>query len=142
MKKKVKKDTGKKASGRSKKASESKELSSSEVLKNIAAMIKEQAPQIAKAVIDEGKKGQLSPAKFLFEMAHIFPLETDISQTSKDEESLAETLLDALKIPKTPVVHDLLQKDEEEDSVVIQPVKVAEESSDKTEEEVGVVVAQ
>ena len=60
------------------------------------------------------------------------------------EESLAETLLDRLNIPKTPVVHDELQKEEDEDVMVMQPVKESGETSDKDEcEEKGeVVVAQ
>ena len=120
MKKKAKKKSGKKATKESKKLSETKELDPAEVLKKISAMIKQEAPEIAKAVIGEGKKGQLSPAKYLFEVAHIFP--QDGMTPTEREECLAETLLDRLKIPKTPVVHDELQK-EEEDVMVMQPVK-------------------
>ena len=79
-------------------------------------------------------KGQVSPVKYLFEMAHIFPPTADGSQTSKDEESLAETLLDRLNIPKTPVVHDELQKDEDEESKATEPEKKEVESEEKDEE--------
>jgi len=112
-----------------------KELNPAQVRHDISVMIEEQAQEITKAVIAEGRKGQLSPAKYLFEMAHIFPQPTDESQTSKDEDSLAETLLDRLNIPKRPLVHDELQKEEDEDMVVIQPKKEAEDSEKKDEEE-------
>lgn len=142
MKKKAKKKSGKKSTKESKKASQNKELDPAQVLKEISAMIKQEAPEIAKAVIGEGKKGQLSPAKYLFEMAHIFP--QDGMTPTEREESLAETLLDRLNIPKTPVVHDEVQKEEDEDVMVMQPVKESGETSDKDEcEEKGeVVVAQ
>jgi hypothetical protein len=43
--------------------------------------------------------------------------------------------LDRLKIPKTPMVHDELQKEEDEDVVVIQPKKEAEGDSGESGEE-------
>ncbi len=120
-------------------------LNPRKVSKNIAALVEVNADKLAEAVLKEGMMGQVSPVKYLFEIAHIFPV-SDSSTPTEREESLAETLLDALKIPKTPVVHDELQKDEEEDSAATQAVKAAEESSDKGEEEaeekVGAVVAQ
>ena len=101
---------------------------------------------MAEAVIGEGRKGQVSPVKFLFEMAHIFPPSTDESQAGKDrdkdEDSLAETLLHRLNIPTRPLVHDELQKEEGEDVMVIQPKKEAgadsESSGDEKTEAVGV----
>ena len=57
MKKKAKKKSGKKSTKESKKATEKKELDPAEVLKEISAMIKQEAPEIAKAVIGEGKRG-------------------------------------------------------------------------------------
>jgi len=146
MKKKRKakgKGAAKSTAKKSKKKAAKNELDPGQVLKDISLLIEQEAPEIAKAVIGEGKKGQLSPAKFLFEMAHIFPQATDESQTSKDEESLAETLLDRLKIPKTPVVHDELQKEEEdEDEVVIQPAKEVDAGEEKSEEEKAAEVTQ
>jgi hypothetical protein len=113
----------KKAAKQSKKGAVKKELNPGQVLKDISLMIEEAAPKIAGAVIGESIKGQLSPARYLFEMAHIFPQAADGSQTSEREESLAETLLDRLKIPKTPVVHDELQKEDDEDVMVMKPKK-------------------
>src|SRR5260370_32550760 len=125
-KKKAKsKASGKKTTTKSTKATETKELNPAQVLKDISALVEAEAAELAVAVIGEGMKGQLSPVKFLFEMAHIFPPPTDESETSKDEDSLAETLLDRLNIPKRPLVHDELQKEEDEDVVVSQPKKDA-----------------
>lgn len=106
------------------------------MLKDIAALVEANADQLAEAVIEEGMTGQVPTVKYLFEMAHIFP-QADASTPTEREESLAETLLDRLKIPKTPVVHDELQKEEDEDVVVIQPVtepsKEAKESGEEEE---------
>ena len=66
-------------------------------------------------------------------MAHIYPQLPEPVAPSKDEESLAETLLDRLKIPKTPVVHDELQKEEDEDSN--QPKKEEAGQTEKTDDE-------
>lgn len=137
MKKKTaKKKAAKQTENKSEQVNESAEPNPAKMLHDLSLMIEHAAPEITNALIGESKKGQPSPAKYLFEMAHIYPPATDGSQTSKDEESLAETLLDRLKIPKTPVVHDELQKEEDEDLVVIQPVKeTPEEAKGNGEEE-------
>jgi len=123
-KKKAKSKTaGKKTAKKKEEATEAKELNPAQVLKDISAQVEAQASKLAEAVIGEGMKGQLSPVKFLFEIAHIFPPATEEIPSGKDEDSLAETLLDRLNIPKTPLVHDELQKEEDGDLVVIQPKK-------------------
>jgi hypothetical protein len=136
-KKKAKSKTAAKKTAKKKstKATEAKELNPAQVLKDISALVEAEAAELAEAVIGEGMKGQLSPVKFLFEMAHIFPPPTDESLMSKDEDSLAETLLDRLKIPKRPLVHDELQKEEDEDVVVILPKKEEAEAGDSEENE-------
>ena len=136
MKKKAKKGkaTDKKVVKKRKKKAVKKDLNPGQVLKDISALVEASAEELAEAVIGEGKKGQVSPVKYLFEMAHIFPQATDGSQTSEREESLAETLLDRLKIPKTPVVHDELQKEEDEESKTIQPEQKEVESEEKDDE--------
>ena len=89
--------------------------------------------------------------KYLFEMANIFPTTDDGSQTSAREDSLAETLLNRLGIPTSPVVADEYEKESNE----VIPATLAEtdeqvddgESSKVREEESkiaavpGVVVA-
>ena len=91
-----------------------KELNPAEVRKNISMLVQSQAKEMAAAVIGSGKQGQLAPVKYLFEMAKIFPAPTDGSESTKDEDSLAETLLQRLNVPTTPVVHD----DEGEEIVI------------------------
>ena len=130
--KKAKSKTAEKAAKKGKKETEKKELNPSQVLKDFSALVEAEAEELAEAVIGEGKKGQLSPVRFLFEMAHIFPQPTDESLTSKDEGSLAETLLDRLNIPKRPLVHDELQKEEDED-VTVPPKKETAEAGESEE---------
>ncbi|HVN19982.1 MAG TPA: hypothetical protein VMU05_14450 [Dongiaceae bacterium] len=121
-----------------------KELNPAQVLKDISALVEASANKLTEAVIGEGMKGQVSPVKYLFEMAHIFPQAAEGSETTTaHEESLAETLLDRLKIPKTPVVHDELQKEEDEDVMVIQPRhEAAEGDRGEQAEEKEELVAQ
>lgn len=113
-----------------------KQLDPAKVREEIAGIVKAGAKGITKAVMVQATQGQLAPAKYLLEMAGVYPLSADESPTSKEEESLAETLLDRLNIPKHPVVHDELQKEEDEDVVVIQPKKeVAVDSEESGEDE-------
>ena len=83
----------------------------------------------------QANQGQLAQAKYLLEMAGVFPVATDMTQTSDREESLAETLLDRLKIPKTPVVHDELQKEDDEDAGANKKEAEPEEKGDEDEQE-------
>jgi hypothetical protein len=102
-----------------------KEKDMAEVRKDLVRLVKDAAAQMAAAVVDEGKKGQVSPVKFLLEMAGVFPVpEAEVNAPDKREESLAETLLDRLGIPKTPVVADEYAKDEDE--IVIFPAQNVE----------------
>jgi hypothetical protein len=119
---------------KSKKGTLKNELNPGHVLKDISALVEANADKLAEAVIGEGMKGQVSPVKYRFEMAHIYPQRPEASAPSKDEDSLAETLLDRLNIPKRPLVHDELQKEEDEDVMVIQPKKEAGDSEESSEE--------
>jgi hypothetical protein len=82
------------------------ELNPRGVRKDISQMVESEATVMARAVIDEGKKGQLATVKYLFEMAEIYPASTDGSQATADEDSLAKTLLRRLNIPEEPIVRD------------------------------------
>ena len=141
MKKKTAKSktTAKKAENKSRKKAVKKELNPGQVLKDISALVEENADKLAEAVIGEGMKGQVSPVKYLFEMAHIYPQPPEATAPSKDEDSLAETLLDRLNIPKTPMVHDELQKEEDEDVSQAQPKKEIEEKDEDDEEKAEAV---
>lgn len=104
----IKKATKNKKSSKSKKGK--KERDAKEVRHECSKLVKEDAREVTVAVIGEAKKGQLGPMKYLFEMANIFPQADDGSQTSAEEESLAETLLNRLGIPSHPVVADEYEK--------------------------------
>jgi hypothetical protein len=100
-KKTAKKTAKKKSTPKSK-----KEPNPTEVRKNIAIMVESEAETMAQAVIDEGKKGQLAPVKYLFEVAEIYPPSTDGSHATADEDCLAKTLLHRLNIPDEPIARD------------------------------------
>jgi len=102
------------------KRSAKKPLDPVKVRQEIAEIVKANASGITKAVTLQATQGQLAPAKYLFEMAGVFPYSTDGTFSTENEDSLAKTLLNRLNIPLEPVVHDLLQK-EEDDEIVIQP---------------------
>ncbi len=124
-----KKKVGKKKSGVKRKK---KELNPAEVRKEVSRIIEAHAGKLAGAVVNEGEKGQLGPVKFLFEMANIYPPQADGSQASAEEQCLAETLLDRLGLPKTPVVADELAK---EDTVLI-PAGIKEEEEQEEQQDV------
>jgi len=147
----MKKNTGKKDNTKGKKAevkpkrvTVKKELNPARVHKDISALVEAQANELTEAVIGEGLKGQVSPVKYLFEMARIWP-QVEGTVPTENEDSLAKTLLTRLKIPLEPVVHDELQKEEDEDVdvVTIKPVaekREAEESEDEEKKEEVVTV--
>jgi len=136
--KKSKKASGKdtKKAAKTKKVRKSKpkkERDAKEVRHECSKLVKEDAREVTAAVIGEAKKGQLGPMKYLFEMANIFPQADDGSQTSAEEDSLAETLLTRLGIPTHPVVADEYEKAANE----VIPVGLGgkEDGEDETEPE-------
>ena len=103
-----------------------------ELRKDLVKIVKQSAPKMVEAVVGEGKKGQVTPVKFLLELAGVFPVpEAEVNAPDKREESLAETLLDRLGIPKTPVVADEYAKGVEE--IVLKPVVVKDEVVEEKE---------
>jgi hypothetical protein len=106
IKKKAKKKAAGKKSAKKSGGKSKKQLNPADVRENIASMVKEEAAEMAHAVIGEGKKGQLATVKYLFEVAEIFPESTDGSQATAEEDSLAKTLLRRLDLPDQPVVRD------------------------------------
>ena len=83
-----------------------KQANSAEVRNDIAKIVKSGAKKITKAVMEQAMTGQLAPAKYLFEMAAIYPPSTDGSETTKDEECFAKTLMDRLNLPDKPIALD------------------------------------
>ena len=94
---------------------------------DIAKIVESGAKKITKAVMDQAMTGQLAPAKYLFEMAEIYPQATDGSHSTVDEECLAATLLRRLDMPDEPVPRD------EEDAP--QAAAAAEKPAVKQEDE-------
>ena len=127
------KDTKKAAKKKVRKSKPKKERDAKEVRHECSKLVKEDAREVTVAVIGEAKKGQLGPMKYLFEMANIFPQADDGSQTSAEEDSLAETLLTRLGIPTHPVVADEYEKAANE----VIPVGLGgkEDGEDETEPE-------
>jgi len=76
------------------------------VRREVSKMVESEAVEMAQAVIDEGKKGQLATMSYLFEFASIFPPEANGDQADPEEECLAKTLLRRLNIPDEPLKRD------------------------------------
>ncbi len=79
-----------------------KPLDPAEVRKDIAKLVGSRATKVAKAVMEGALKGQLAPARFLFEVAGVYPALTDGEQATEEEDCLAKTLLERLNIPEKP----------------------------------------
>lgn len=131
IKKKGKKTSKKKAT---RKRTSRKPVDAAKVREEIAGMVKSGAKDITEAVMDQAKHGQLAPAKYLFEVAGVYPPSTDGSLATSHEDSLAKTLLDRMNVPDHPVVAD----QEEEDVVLIRARDVSGEAERETNSEEGV----
>jgi hypothetical protein len=101
------------------------------VRNDIAKIVEAGARKIAKAVMEQAMSGQLAPAKYLFEIAEIYPLSTDGSHATENEDCLARTLLNRLDIPDEPIGRD----EEDAPKAVTLVVKVAVKPAEKTEGE-------
>ena len=117
-----------------------KQVDPVEVRKDIAKIVGSGAKKVAKAVMEEAMKGQLAPAKYMFEVAGVYPPVTDGEQATEEEDCLAKTLLARLNIPKKPV-----QEEEDEPAATghVDEEKKSEQASDKAgsekaESDVGV----
>ena len=126
------KKVGKKR-GTSRRKNSKKELNPVGTWKDVAALVESHAKKMAEAVIEEGEKGQVSPVKFLFEMAKIQP-PAEGAESTEEEESLAKTLFRTLNIPMTPVAADQY---EAEDTVVIPANVPAPKDEEQGEEKSG-----
>jgi len=107
-----------------------KELNPVATWKDVAMLVESHATAMAEAVIEEGEKGQVSPVRFLFEVAKIGP-PPEGTETTEEEESLAKTLFRTLNIPMTPVAADQYDA---EDTVVIPANASVQKDEEKGEE--------
>jgi hypothetical protein len=100
MKKKAKSKAAKK--GTKKKTTQKKQADAAQVHEDIAGMVRAEAREITDAVIAQAMNGELAPAKYLFEMAGVYPPATDGTQSTTEEDCLARTLMDRLRPPQKP----------------------------------------
>jgi hypothetical protein len=95
-----------------------KETNSADVRKTVSTMVKSKALAMAEAVIGGNEKGDvpkdllLATVKYLFEVAAIYPPQSDQDAATADEDCLAKTLLHRLNIPDEPI-----RGNEEEEAV-------------------------
>jgi len=123
------KTKAKKSAKGSSSAKTKKAVDPAEVRKDIAKIVGSGAKKVAKAVMEGALKGQLAPARFLFEVAGVYPAVTDGEQATEEEDCLAKTLLDRLNIPKKPA--------QEEDDEPAATGDGDEENSTETVEKTG-----
>ncbi len=76
---------------------------------NISNLVRKASDQIAKEMIDTAKKGELARAKYLFELAGLYPANEETAPKT-EAESLAQIVIKGLGGPATEVV----EQDEEE----------------------------
>jgi hypothetical protein len=72
-----------------------------EARKSISDVVRVSAIEIIEGLIGRAKSGEVSPAKYLFEMVGLFPATEETS--SKPEDSLAYTLLQRMGLEPEPV---------------------------------------
>jgi len=89
-----------KSAGKKREAKDKPETNPAEVRKEISKLVTEAASKVAAAVIDVAKTGQLAPAKYLFEMASIFPPAPNGEQATTEEDCLAKMLLSRIEPAK------------------------------------------
>ena len=119
IKKKAKgKKPTKKAATR--KRASKKELDPAQVRKEISEIVKAEASEVAVAVLDKAKHGELAPVKYLWELAGVYPAVKDGEHATEEEDCLAKTLLARIDAPKKPAEkdEDELEDDGKEDTVV------------------------
>jgi hypothetical protein len=71
-----------------------------EARKGISDVVRVSATSIVAALIEKAEKGEVAPAKYLFEMVGLYPATAETS--SKPEDSLAYTLLQRMGLEPEP----------------------------------------
>jgi hypothetical protein len=77
-----------------------KQADPAQVREEIAGIVKSGAKGITAAVMDQALHGELAPAKYLFEVAGVYPPASDGTQATEEEDCLAKALLDRLEPPR------------------------------------------
>jgi hypothetical protein len=76
------------------------------VRKDISNMVGNSATEIAAGMISAALAGELAPARYLFEMAGLYPATAEIEAMDPEEDSLAHILLKRMGLPIEPVIRD------------------------------------
>jgi hypothetical protein len=79
-----------------------KEIDPAQVRREISGMVKSEAAVITETVMDQAKSGQLAPAKYLLEMAGVYPVATDGEPATEEEDSMVKSFLARLEAPPKP----------------------------------------
>src|SRR5207249_6837694 len=80
----------------------------------IKSRVGNEAQNIVKSLIEEARKGNCAPAKYLFEMVGLYPAAVqEQQQENPEEDSLARTLLRRLGLPEEPILESEVTKDRE-----------------------------
>lgn len=72
---------------------------------NVADLVRGSAAEIAMGMIEGAKAGQLASAKYLFEVAGLYPA-TEETEVERTGDSLAYTLLKRMGLPTEPVISE------------------------------------
>jgi hypothetical protein len=105
-KKRTKKAAAQKSAKKGRKTPVKKETNLAEVRKQVTEIVQSEAALMAQAVVQEGKKGQVAPVRYLFEMANIFPVQANAEQATEEEDCLAKILLARMEAPAKPEKED------------------------------------
>ncbi len=76
-----------------------------EVRKDISNLVGANATDLARAVMETGKTGQLAPVKYLFEVTGLYPA-VESNDAKPDPEFLAHMLMRKMNLPVSPIVNE------------------------------------
>src|SRR5438445_8777647 len=80
----------------------------------IKSRVGNEAQNIVKSLIEEARKGNCAPAKYLFEMVGLYPAAVqEQQQENPEEDSLARTLLQRLGLTQEPISAAAVHKERE-----------------------------
>lgn len=102
----AKKEKEKATKSTPKAADETKAVDIVQARENVATVVRNSATEIAKGLIEGAKAGQLASAKYLFEVAGLYPAAAEQTVTARPEDSLAHILLKRMELPTEPVIRE------------------------------------
>lgn len=100
------------------------------VRKDISNMVGNSATELVVGMINAAAAGELAPAKYLFEMAGLYPATEETEATNPQEDSLAHILLKRMGLPIEPVITE----EDSERSLLAEDTAGESERSQRTTE--------